>query len=276
METKKKKAYLERIRCRLGFDNLFIVPRKNLSGGLALFWTNELDLHICTFSPHHIDAVVNPRVDDTWRFTSFYGAPEVANLEDSWIVLCHLRSQLSMPWVCIGDFNEIWRIQEKSRGCIWPESQMQGFRDCLKVCELKDLGFTGLPFTKCNRWYDGLVIWVRLDRAVALTGWMLKFPTAQLHHLSGSSSDHNSNQLCIDDAQRHFYRPNKPFKFKSMWLKDERFKGVVHSAWDMGLIGGPMENVLLKVSNCQSLLSIWNKKVFGNVRIYWIKKESSW
>ena len=65
METKKKKLYLERLRCRLKFDNLFIVPRKNLSGGLALLWMNDIDLHIRTFSPRHIDAVVNPRIDDT-------------------------------------------------------------------------------------------------------------------------------------------------------------------------------------------------------------------
>ena len=83
METKKKNAYLERIRCRLGFDNLVIVPRRNLSGGLALLWKNELDLHICTFSPRHINAMVNPRVDDAWRFMGFYRAPEVANREDS-------------------------------------------------------------------------------------------------------------------------------------------------------------------------------------------------
>ena len=50
MKTKKKKAHLQRLRCCLVFDNMFIIPRKNLSGGLALFWMNELDLHICTFS----------------------------------------------------------------------------------------------------------------------------------------------------------------------------------------------------------------------------------
>ena len=64
METKKKNSYMEKIRCRLKFDNMFLVPRRNLSGGLALFWMNDLDLHIRTFSSHHIDVVVNPRVDD--------------------------------------------------------------------------------------------------------------------------------------------------------------------------------------------------------------------
>ena len=64
MEMKKKKSYLDRLRRRLRFDNLFIVSRRNLIGALALLWMNNLDLHIQTFSPHHIDAVVNPRIDD--------------------------------------------------------------------------------------------------------------------------------------------------------------------------------------------------------------------
>ena len=75
---------------------------------------NELNLYIHTFSPRHIDAVVNPRVDDAWGFTSYYGALEVDNREDSWIMLCHLGSQLNLPWVCIEDFNKIMRFQEKS------------------------------------------------------------------------------------------------------------------------------------------------------------------
>ena len=62
METKKKNPYMEKIRCRLKFDIMFLVPRRNLSSGLALFWMNDHDLHIRTFS--HIDAVVNPRIDD--------------------------------------------------------------------------------------------------------------------------------------------------------------------------------------------------------------------
>ena len=64
MEMKKKKSYLKRLRCQLKFDNRFIIPQRNLSGALALLWMNDLDLHSQTFSPHHIDAVVNPKIDD--------------------------------------------------------------------------------------------------------------------------------------------------------------------------------------------------------------------
>ena len=92
METRKKASYLEKLRCRLKFDNLFVVQRKNRGGGLALLWMNDLNLHIRTFSPRHIDAVINPEIDDAWRFMGFYRAPEVANREDSWLVFHHLAS----------------------------------------------------------------------------------------------------------------------------------------------------------------------------------------
>ena len=92
METKKNNSYMEKIRCRLQFDNMFLVPRRYFSGGLTLFQSNDLDLHIRTFSPHHIDAVVNLRVDVAWRFTGFYGAPKIANREDSWSLLRHLST----------------------------------------------------------------------------------------------------------------------------------------------------------------------------------------
>ena len=90
LETKKKKSYVERLMCKLKFDNMFIVLRRNLGGGLALLWKNDLNLHVRTYSPHHIDVVVNLGVDDAWHFTGFYKAPEVTSWEDSWSVLRHL------------------------------------------------------------------------------------------------------------------------------------------------------------------------------------------
>ena len=273
METKKTKSYLERLRCCLKFDNLFIVPRRNLNGGLALLWMNDVNLHVRTFSPRHIDAVVNPGIDDAWRFTGFYGAPEVANREDSWLVLRHLSSQFILPWVCIRDFNEITKLSEKLGGAIRSEFQMQNFRDCLDVCGLKDLGYSGLPYTWCNRRFGGQVVWVRLDRAFATSDWLLKFPTARLHHLSASSSDHKPIWLCLDNIRNHFFRPGKPFRFEAMWLKDVRCEGVVHSAWEEVVQGDLMGKVIKKVENCQAQLQLWDKNVFGNVRRILARKK---
>lgn len=178
--------------------------------------------------------------------------------------------------MCIRDFNEITHLGEKSGGPIRQESQIKSFRECLDFCALKDLGFSGLPYTRNNRRFDGPVAWVRLDQALASSDWMLKFPTARLHHLSGFSFDHKPIWLCSDDVHTRFYRTQRPFRFEAMWVKDERCEEVVHSAWDMGSDRDPMSSVLMKVGHCQDQLATWNKNVFRNVCWKLAKKGSNW
>ena len=84
---------------------------------------------------------------------------------------------------------------------------MQDFKDCQDFCGLKDLGYTGLPFTWCNMRFDGSLVWVWLDRALATADWILKFPSIRLHHLQGLSSDHKPLWLASDDVNTRFYRP---------------------------------------------------------------------
>ena len=103
-----------------------------------------------TFSANHIDAIVNQGVDDAWRFTDFYGNPDTANQEHSWGLLQTLSHRFNLPWICMGDFNEILFANEKMGWLDRPERQMQGFRDALDYCHLKDLGFNGFPYTWCN------------------------------------------------------------------------------------------------------------------------------
>ena len=181
--------------------------------------------------------------------------------------------KFDLPWVCMGDFNEITSLEEKLGGALRSDRQMQMFRDCLDFCGFKDIGFTGLPFTWCNNRFDGPLVWVRLDRALASAEWMLKFPSVRLHHLAGFSSDHKPIWLCSDDVHRRFYRPQKPFRFEEMWLKDEGCEGVVNAAWDVSVEADPMLKVLHKVNNCQSQLKSWNKNVFGNIRGTLVQKR---
>lgn len=108
---------------------------------------------------------------------------------------------------------------------------------------------------------------------MATPDWMLKFPSVRLHHLPGFSSNHKLIWLCSDDVQSRFFRPQRPFRFEATWLKYERCEEVVNEAWDMDSIGYPMGKVLLKVNNCQNLLSTWNGKLFGNVCSMLIKKR---
>ena len=124
-----------------------MVPRHNIGGGLALFWSNDIQVDIQSFSDNHIDAIIDHRVDDAWRFMSFYGNLNAASQEDSWSRLKTLSTRFSLPWICMGDFNEIILVEETQRWLDRPERQIQGFHDALDFCGLKDFGFNGFPFT---------------------------------------------------------------------------------------------------------------------------------
>ena len=58
METKSKVKHMERIKNRVGFANGLIVPSRGRSGGVALFWTSEINLEIKSFSRNYIDTFV--------------------------------------------------------------------------------------------------------------------------------------------------------------------------------------------------------------------------
>ena len=115
IETKAKTRRMERIKSRLGFANGLIVPYVGRKGGLA--W--EVDLEIKSYSQNHIDAIINDEEHSfKWRLTGFYGHLETHRRYESWHLLAFLNNQLHLPWLCLGDFNEILSNAEKSGGAI--------------------------------------------------------------------------------------------------------------------------------------------------------------
>ena len=77
----------------------------------------------------------------------------------SWNILYHLNHKFSIPWLCVGDFNEIGWAHEKYRGRNKPYKQMQDFCDILGECGFIDLGFVGNKFTWCKNDPDSYTIW---------------------------------------------------------------------------------------------------------------------
>ena len=116
-DQSKTQTYGKKIKFSLGFSNGLIVPNQGRSGGLALFWSTDVNFEIKSYSQYHIDATITEQDNNfIWRFTGFYGHP-VSNLrKDSWKLLSYLNSQFSLPWFCCGDFNEILSVTEKSGG----------------------------------------------------------------------------------------------------------------------------------------------------------------
>lgn len=103
----------------------------------------------------------------------------------------HLRSTSALPWLVIGDFNELMRMSEKEGGSNRPRQQMLQYVEAIDFCGLKDIGFVGPKYTWLYLRSDGVQIRERLDRALATAEWVSPFPMAKLHHLTSTASDHS-------------------------------------------------------------------------------------
>ena len=52
-------ARLVLVHDRLNFKNKFVAPKRNKAGGLVIFWKEDFDLTIESFSKNHIDSTIN-------------------------------------------------------------------------------------------------------------------------------------------------------------------------------------------------------------------------
>jgi exonuclease III len=264
METKINSLRMEGVRRTIGFENGLSIPSEGKSGGLALLWRQGYEVVINSYSKYHIDSVVKVKTtDDIWRVTGFYGHPETSQKETTWRLLESLNNQSNVPWVCVGDFNEILENREKTGRAIRPQAQMNRFREVINHCYFRAIKFEGPRFTWCNNRLDGGRVLARLDRGFSNMEWSLLFPNAVVQHLIESSSDHCALLLCPDGMRKR--KTPYRFHFEAMWMRSDDCRNIIKQAWHPPDVEETTLTLSDRISSCATHLTQWNKSVFGNV-----------
>lgn len=202
METKNPNNFVLKELEFLSADHSFIVPleRPN-SGGLALFWKQDINLQILSSSNNVIDTIVTHK-GSSFFATLVYGEPEVSNRNFFWDALIDISLSRNSAWILAGDFNEIVDNSEKSGGPKWAEGTFGAFRNFLSSCDLFDLKHAGnsLSWRGRRRTY---LVYCRLDRVLVNPAWSDRFPTGRCHYLKFDTSDHIPVITVFDSAKRH-------------------------------------------------------------------------
>ena len=168
-----------------------------------------------------------------------------------------LASQSTLPWLCLGDFNEILRWSEKKGGNDRAEWQMNNFREAVDVCGLQEVDFNGYKFTYDNGREQGTYIQCRLDRAFGSDAWFDLFSDSQLVHLEREWSDHAPIKLFLWPRNREMVLGDRPFRFEQFWGKEDECENVVVNAW----LGGA--SMVSKLEMCAADLRKWRNEKFG-------------
>ncbi|XP_059439185.1 uncharacterized protein LOC132171798 [Corylus avellana] len=255
---------MERVRCKFGFSNMLVVDCVGKRGGLALLWKDEIGVEIQNFSCRHINASICHSPDGRqWKFTGFYGHPEAEKRKEAWGLLRFLTSLDPLPWVCMGDFNEILYQSEKRGGNVRNRRLMEDFQATLAFCELMDLGFRGPKFT-WNNGRDGEdFIQERLDRVVANDGWCGLFPKADVLVEGAVNSDHLPIFVMLHEEQQ-LGRKRRRFKHEAHWVLDRAYSDVVKYAWRANEgWEGSWDELQCKMGRCQVELNKWQQRNKG-------------
>ncbi|XP_075663133.1 uncharacterized protein LOC142632650 [Castanea sativa] len=174
---------------------------------------------------------------------------------------------MAMPWLCIGDYNEILSSDEKQGRVEKAFPPMLAFRNALAHCGLFDLGYQGSKFTWNNGRLGGEFVQERIDRACANGDWCILFPQSQVVHLPASYSDHISIMVAIHANNIGNRKKNAPRRFEEKWASHQECRNIIEGAWRQTVeVGSPMFCLFQKIKNTRLALLKWEKVAFGNMK----------
>jgi hypothetical protein len=253
-ETHLGRTKAEILKRKLGCDQFIINESDGRSGGLLMLWRKETVIQCQGVSQYFIDVVIRGNVE--WRLTGIYGEPRWDHKHVPWETLRSLHDNMSLPWLALGDFNEILFHHKKEGGRARSQAQLQAFQDTLMDCELADIGFSGDVFT----WQRGRIR-ERLDRGVANVQWNILFQEAQLTNGEMVKSDHRPLIVDTDSAAEHIPNAGRPRRFEARWLKEETVEEIVQVAWARAAAQGNGPSLMAMVNAVHDDLHAWDREI---------------
>jgi hypothetical protein len=243
---------------REGYEKIEIQEAHGYSGGIWAIQRRDSGFSFTVVDKMHqcVNFVIT-KGNDKWLCSGVYASPIFTVRAALWNHLDKLAKDVSLPWLVIGDFNDIL-LPIEQRGGVFSTSKAELFARNIDRCGLIDLGSFGSKYTWQGHCRGGRLVYRRLDRGLCNHDWRMKFLEATVEHLVRRQSDHNP--LLLRCSNPLASKEDRPSRFQAPWFSQTDYPPLVKETWarDKG-------DIVRCLKNVEDKSIIFNKDVFGNI-----------
>ncbi|KAK9926535.1 hypothetical protein M0R45_023761 [Rubus argutus] len=264
-ETHQHSHYVNNVRKKLGYYKCSNVDPIKTAGGLSLWWKPDVSVEIHDSTNFFIDTTVSFVKSCTKaRITWVYGPPYYSDKATFWSSWSNKKRGDGIPWLVIGDLNEMLWQHEMEGGVPWSLNRNIFLKAFLDSNNLFDIGFKGQQFTWAKKEFGEVVIQERLDRGLINDDWLLAWPDSCVTHLTRLGSDHCPIlfEHCPALEKR---RPT--FKFEAYWVDDAECFPLIEANWRNTSHSSNQQLWKKNLSTCRNQLAKWSNRRFTQNRL---------
>jgi hypothetical protein len=241
----------------------YLCLQLGLAGGILVAWRNALGVTGATrIDSFSVSVQLCPSSGELWWLTCVYGPQgneeKIAFLQE----LRDIRGHCQGPWLAVGDFNMIYKDEDKNNSNL-NRPMMGRFRRFINDVAVKEMPLIGRKFTWSSSFPSSSPTLVKLDHVFCMVDWEDHFPNSLLQSAASVDSDHCPLILGLKDVC-----PGKRrFHFEAFWPKFDGFQQAVQQA--RGVVqtkSCPLETLALKFKAAARALQSWSNKKVGNFR----------
>ncbi|KAL2925401.1 putative RNA-directed DNA polymerase from transposon X-element [Bienertia sinuspersici] len=217
METHLNGGHVQRLCRVLGYDFCDYVFVSPSSGGLTVFWSSSIDMHVSHKCPNFFHCIISDYDVcslHAYNLLLVSGSPYISEGSHVWNQLSDILSSSNQPFVIQGDFIQIESLSHKWGG----SSTTLGsgvFNNWLTTWNLIDIPYHRIPFTWCNNREGDDCVYERLDRVYVTQEWLHFYPKSINVNFPISLSDHSP---ILFDSQPMVGKRKSPIKMESWCL----------------------------------------------------------
>ncbi|XP_057425675.1 uncharacterized protein LOC130719041 [Lotus japonicus] len=191
-----------------------------------------------------------------------YGFPEAQNKWRTWHMIRRVRPVDVVPWLCIGDFNDILSPLDKLGGDPPDLGRMQVANQACADCGLSRVDASGNPFTWVNNRTGVGRVEERLDYVLINRAWEELWPFTRVSHLIRHQSDHSPIVFHCGTRRMEIRRHRtRMFRFEELWLESgNECAEIVAEGWSR-----PHTSLLGKIDVVGQHLKSWGSEKYGDL-----------